>query len=314
MNNKPNTSGSGKKFYISLFCAAALMIVMGVIGMQVSKNRENSGEDFAGTENQNQGQELASNDSQTDNADENKLSVIQITPDTDLTKKEDNSDNISLSQGTELEDFSRSPSDDDTNTVNAENEDTKAVFSNESESLKEKKKKEKNKNIKNDKKEENKKEENAAEETFGVANLVFPEADGLLWPITGDILLNYSMDKGVYFKTLGQYKCNPALLIKGSEGDEILSSCNGTVQSIKEDAETGLTITMSAGDSAAGKHYEIVYGQLDNLKVAEGEMVSAGQVLGTLAKPTKYYVSEGTHLYYKVLMDGEPTNPLLLLQ
>lgn len=310
MNNKPNTSGSGKKFYASLFCAAALMIVMGVIGMQVSKGGENSDGDLAKSGEQNNGQEMASNNSGSENTDVKSPSITEV-PSTDSQKEADNSasDNFQLSQGTELEDFSLSPDEGGKEDADNENENTKAVFSNESKPLKEQKKKEKKKEDKDEKT-----DENAAEETFGVANLVFPEEDGLLWPITGDILLNYSMDKGVYFKTLGQYKCNPALLIQGSEGDEVLSSSNGTVQSILEDAETGLTVTMSVGDSSAGNHYEVVYGQLDNLKIAEGEMVSAGQVIGTIAQPTKYYVSEGTHLYYKVLMDGEPTNPLLLLQ
>lgn len=308
MNNKPNTSGSGKKFYVSLFCAAALMVIMGVIGMQISPEQTDSGEDFAGTKNQNQGQEIAFGNSQTEENESELPSADEGSKSSDLALNDDSSKNVPLNKGTELEDFSQSPT-----LGEGDDEDTAAVFSNESQSLDEKKKEEEKKNEKKNNKNKDKNND-SAKETFGVSNLAFPEEDGLLWPVTGDILLNYSMDKGVYFKTLGQYKCNPAVLIKGSEGDEILSSCNGTIQSISEDAETGLTITMSAGDSTAGNHYEVIYGQLDNVKVAEGEMVSAGQVLGTLAKPTKYYISEGTHLYYKVLKDGEPTNPLLLLQ
>lgn len=295
MNNQPNTSGSGKKFYISLLCAAALMVIIGIVGMQISKNSEDSDRNLAQIENKENEQNFA----QSENPEN--VQKPESIPDSQLEVLQSNT--VEISQGTELEDFS-SP-----------------VFSSESESLEEKKEKEeetkqeeKETKKNSSKKNKKKKQKEEASETFNTTNPVFPEEDGLLWPLTGDILLNYSMDKGVYFKTLGQYKCNPAILIQGSEGDKILSSCNGTVLDIVEDAETGLTVTMSAGDDSNGSHYEIIYGQLDNLKVAKGEKVEKGQIIGTLAKPSKYYVSEGTHLYYKVLENGEPSNPLLLLQ
>lgn len=326
MNNKPNTSNSGRKFYVSLFCAAALMVIMGFIGMQISKGQEDSGQELAKGQ-EDSGQELAQN--QNDEQDSSLAEDSRLRDDAakkDVSDIKNNAgqstDLANANQGTELEDFSQSPSLPSTDTENGE-ENASPVFSNESQSLEDKKKQEENKDkkkkVKDSKKEskentEKPEEPAESEETFVGTGLAFPEEDGLLWPITGDIILNYSMDKGVYFKTLGQYKCNPAILIKGSAGDKVLSSSNGTVESIEENEETGLTLTISAGDDSRGSHYEVVYGQLDKVKVSEGEMVSAGQVIGTLKEPTKYYISEGTHLYYEVLENGEPANPMLLLQ
>ena len=51
--------------------------------------------------------------------------------------------------------------------------------------------------------------------------LDFKEEDGLVWPIVGDVLVNYSMDKTVYFPTLQQYKYNPAIVIAANKGDSI---------------------------------------------------------------------------------------------
>ena len=31
----------------------------------------------------------------------------------------------------------------------------------------------------------------------------------MIWPVSGTVLMNYSMDKTVYFATLDQYKYNP---------------------------------------------------------------------------------------------------------
>ena len=65
--------------------------------------------------------------------------------------------------------------------------------------------------------------------------LSFKEENGLLWPVIGDVILNFSMEHGVYFKTLGQYKCNPAVLIGCAEGSEIYAASDGIVDAITED-------------------------------------------------------------------------------
>lgn len=137
----------------------------------------------------------------------------------------------------------------------------------------------------------------------------FDEEKGLLWPMNGDILMNYSADKVVYFATLGQYKCNPALMIKGDVGQEVLCSYKGTVSDISENEETGLTVTLDIGSD-----YQLVYGQLKNLSVKVGDSLLEGETIGYLAEPTKYFVTEGSHLYFRVNEAEQTVDPLLLLR
>ena len=131
---------------------------------------------------------------------------------------------------------------------------------------------------------------------------------GLTWPVNGKIILDYSMDKSIYFSTLGQYKCNPAIIISGAVGDKVVSACDCKVTNVSRNDETGLTVTTTSGD------YEFVYGQLADLKVAKGDTIKEGDTIGTLAKPSKYYRKEGCNLYFQVLEDGDSVNPLLLLK
>lgn len=133
----------------------------------------------------------------------------------------------------------------------------------------------------------------------------FSEADGLQWPISGNVLLNFSMDKTIYFPTLQQYKYNPAIVIQAEEGENIVAAAAGEVIRIYSDAETGQTVVMNLGDG-----YELTYGQLDNIQVYTGDYVEAGTVLGTVAAPTKYYSVEGCNVYFKLTKDGVPVNPL----
>ncbi len=134
------------------------------------------------------------------------------------------------------------------------------------------------------------------------------ETDQLLWPIAGNILMDYSMDKTVYFSTLDQYKYNPAIIIEGSVDQNVLSAASGKVTSIENVDETGTTITMDIGSG-----YQVIYGQLKEPAVQQGDYVQAGALIGYVAEPTRFYSKEGSNLYFQVLKDGESINPKELL-
>ena len=51
--------------------------------------------------------------------------------------------------------------------------------------------------------------------------LSFAESSRLLWPVKGDVILDYSMDKSIYFSTLNQYKYHPAIVISAPLGSEV---------------------------------------------------------------------------------------------
>ena len=135
--------------------------------------------------------------------------------------------------------------------------------------------------------------------------LDFTDADALVWPIVGNVLVNYSMDKTVYFATLDQYKYSPAIVIAAVEGEGITAAADGQVTDIYQDPETGTTVVMNLGDG-----YELTYGQLKDLAVSEGDMVETGDLVGSVAAPTMYYSVEGANVYFKLTKDGTPVDPM----
>ena len=139
--------------------------------------------------------------------------------------------------------------------------------------------------------------------------LTFGDEDTLAWPIVGNVLINYSMDKTVYFPTLEQYKYNPAIMISAVEGETITAAANGKVNSIYTDPELGNVVVMELGNG-----YEITYGQLKDITVSEGGFVNQGDIIGSVAAPTKYYVVEGCNVYFKLTKDGVAVNPMTKLQ
>ena len=143
----------------------------------------------------------------------------------------------------------------------------------------------------------------------GTSGVWFTEDSTLAWPASGAVIMGYSMDQTVFFQTLEQYQYNPAMIVSGEAGETIGASAAGIVTNIEETAQTGNTVTLDMGNG-----YSAVYGQLSDIPVAVGDYVAAGEPLGTLAEPTKYYSVEGPNLYFEVLKDGEPVDPLNFME
>ena len=144
----------------------------------------------------------------------------------------------------------------------------------------------------------------AVNESSG-AELNFSPDQKLTWPVSGNVIMNYSMENTVYFATLDQYKYNPALIIGCETGDSVKAAADGKVVSIETLDETGTTMTVDLGNG-----YQAIYGQLKDVALKEGDTCSAGQVLGSVSDPSRYYLKEGSNLYFQLEKDGSSVNPL----
>lgn len=153
--------------------------------------------------------------------------------------------------------------------------------------------------------------EEPAEDTAAqvTPELNFTEDTIMLWPVNGEVVIDYSMDATTYFPTLDQYKYNPSLVMSAAVGDPVQAAANGQVMSISEDVETGTTLTMDMGNG-----YQAVYGQLKDVAVQEGQTVEAGTIIGYVNDPTRYYVEEGANLYFAMTKDGAPVDPMIYIE
>lgn len=144
----------------------------------------------------------------------------------------------------------------------------------------------------------------AEETTAGTYQLAFSEEEGLIMPVAGEILMHYNMDNTVYFETLDQYKYNPAVIFKAQEGSNVVACADGQVTKIYQNEEIGVAIVLDLGNG-----YEVTYGQLASYNVGLGDYVTTNQVIATVAQPTKYYVAEGSNLYFAMEKNGVAINP-----
>lgn len=147
------------------------------------------------------------------------------------------------------------------------------------------------------------------QETMANVNLSFSAEDGIGWPVSGDVIKGYSMDKSIFFETLQQYRYNPAIYISARQGDAVSACAKGVVTQIGNDPQIGCFVKTDLGNG-----YEITYGQLTDLQVKENDVVARGQVIGSVAESTIFYTKEGNHVYLQIEKDGNPVNPMNLLQ
>ena len=145
--------------------------------------------------------------------------------------------------------------------------------------------------------------------TTDVGELDFTSDKTLTWPVNGDVILPYSMETTVHFKTLDQYQCNPGMLIAAGNGTTVKNAYLGKVTKVTSDNMYGNLVTLYIGND-----YSIIYGQLDTIYVKEGDYVKAGESIGTIGNPTDSFTEEGSHLFFQMLEGEKAIDPMMFIE
>lgn len=141
------------------------------------------------------------------------------------------------------------------------------------------------------------------------SELHYDPVNSISWPLVGNVIIPYSMDSTVYFETLNEYKCNPAMIMEAKPGDEVKAVYECEVKEVSSSPELGNYVKLDLGDG-----YTVTLGQLQDVKVALGSRLEMGDVIGTVGEPSRFYSEEGTNLYFAIDKDGQPVDPTLLIQ
>lgn len=139
--------------------------------------------------------------------------------------------------------------------------------------------------------------------------LSFNSEETISWPVNGEVILPYSMNTTVHFKTLDQYQCNPGMMIAAGSGTTVKSAYLGQVTKVTSDNVYGNMVTVYLGND-----YSAVYGQLDTIYVKEGDYVKAGDSIGTIGAPTDSFTEEGSHLFFQLYDGDTPVDPMLFIE
>ena len=130
-------------------------------------------------------------------------------------------------------------------------------------------------------------------------------------PIDGETSKPFYMDRLIYSETLQEWTTHRGIDIKAQKNDEVKIIADGTVKSIKTDPRYGISVIIKHKNG-----FESVYACLlnsaENLK--EGDEVAQGQTIGNVGNSGVFETTDGMHLHFELLKDGEYVNPELYLK
>ena len=118
------------------------------------------------------------------------------------------------------------------------------------------------------------------------------------------VIKDFSNTELQFNQTLNRWEAHFSIDLM-SVDTEVMSIYNGKVTSIENDFLMGNIITIEHGDGLVS-----VYASLDeNIKVAVGDSVTAGQLIGYAGVTASSEAADGAHLDFSMLLNGEEVDP-----
>ena len=126
-----------------------------------------------------------------------------------------------------------------------------------------------------------------------------------VWPVTGQALSGYSMEKLAYNRTMQDWRTHDGVDILAAQGATVQAACAGTVTAVYDDEYLGTTLVI-AHDGG----YTTQYSNLAAMPtVSVGDTVAAGDVIGAVGATALLEAGEEPHLHFSVCQNGAPIDP-----
>lgn len=131
----------------------------------------------------------------------------------------------------------------------------------------------------------------------------------LILPARGTVSMKFSMENLIYSETLDQWTTHNGLDIRSVAGSEVVSVLDGIITDITESDDLGIVVTIDHGAGIVSK-----YGFLSTDKMIEiGQRVSKKEVISGVGKASGFELSQGSHLHFELIVDGEYVDPTVYL-
>ena len=146
----------------------------------------------------------------------------------------------------------------------------------------------------------------------------FAEGDTFIWPVDGKVVVPYTDESTTHWfsESLNQTMRTFGVCISASEGSEVKAVAKGTVTDIIDDSSTYLEAGMPYVGKLMvidhGNGYVSLYGFQGGTVNSDllGQVVQAGDVLGTIGSPKGAFISLGDNIYLQVMHNDKVVNPL----
>ncbi|MDD2397341.1 MAG: M23 family metallopeptidase [Tissierellia bacterium] len=124
-------------------------------------------------------------------------------------------------------------------------------------------------------------------------------------PLAGELIREFTIDDLVYYEAIGEWRVHKGIDIKPKDTLLIESALAGKVEAVNNSEITATEIIIDHGNNV-----KTLYSNLVSANVKAGDTVEKGQVIGNLGKTVSIEASDGAHLHFEVIVDGQQINPL----
>ena len=124
-------------------------------------------------------------------------------------------------------------------------------------------------------------------------------------PLDGTTVTVFSMTELLYDTTMADWRTHDGIDVQAEEGAAVKTAAGGTVQSVTDDELMGTTVVIQHDGG-----YTTRYSSLQqDVPVAEGQTVAAGDVIGCVGTTSAAEIEMGPHLHFSVSRDGAVIDP-----
>lgn len=136
-----------------------------------------------------------------------------------------------------------------------------------------------------------------------------PSKPPLMLPVLGGEGMGYAPDVLLYSKTMGEWTTHDGVDLTAPEGTQALAAADGEVAEAFLDPSWGNVVLIDHEDGL-----RTGYASLGAMLVAPGDIVKAGQAIGTVGSSAQTEWEEGPHIHFYVLSAGEIVDPAQYLR
>lgn len=133
-----------------------------------------------------------------------------------------------------------------------------------------------------------------------------PVAIVYTWPVKGEVLRGFSLEVLSPDPTLEDWRTHDGLDIAAPVGVEVLAMGAGTVTEVFEDGLMGTTVVVDHNNGLVSTYCNLA----QETKVAVGDTVEPGTILGTVGETAIAESGMSPHLHLETSLDGAGIDPL----
>lgn len=124
-------------------------------------------------------------------------------------------------------------------------------------------------------------------------------------PVSGETLRPYAMDSLSYNQTTQDWRVHKGVDLQGELGQSVCAAADGVVYAVYDDDLLGKTVVLNHTGG-----YTTYYSNLgEEVAVAVGDTVHAGDAIGTIGSSAMVELSEQPHLHFAVSCNAASIDP-----